>query len=120
MGIDGIGRGGGKPVSGVGAADAPGAAPEVAGVAAPEATAAPGASEAVAGTGPLARLQRGEIGLTEYLDLRVADAVAPYVGKLPAAQLDVIRDTLRDAMVSDPVVQELVRRATGVVPVATE
>jgi hypothetical protein len=119
MGIDGIGRGGGRPVSGVGAADAPNVAPEVGGPSGPEAAASSG-SEAVAGTGPLAQLQRGEIDLARYLDLRVADAVSPYVGKVPDAQLDFIRDSLRDALASDPVVVELVRRTTGVVPAVTD
>jgi hypothetical protein len=65
-------------------------------------------------------LQRGEIDLAHYLDLRVADAVGPYVGKVPEAQLDFIKDSLRDALASDPVVVELVRRTTGAVPSVTE
>jgi hypothetical protein len=112
MGVDGISRGGGKPVSGSGAAEAPIGAPGVSGPAGLEAAALPG-DAAVSATGPLAQLQRGEIDLAHYLDLRVADAVGPYVGKVPEAQLDFIRDTLRDALASDPVVVELVRRTTG-------
>ena len=37
---------------------------------------------------------------------------------LPAAQLDFIRETLREQIASDPVLVELVRRATGATPKA--
>jgi len=109
MGIDGVGKPGGV---GTGApVDSP---------ARPDATAGfeVGAKEtatAVAGSGPseaLVRLQRGEIGLDEYLEVRVQAATA-HLGVLPPAQLDFIRETLRAELGSDPVLVELVRRTTG-------
>jgi hypothetical protein len=109
MGIDGIGK------------------PGAAGVPPPVATEAQpgfavGKSEATdqtagaAGTEALGRLQRGEIGLDEYLDAQVEAATA-HLRTLPAEQLDFIRQSLRAELGSDPVLVELVRRTTGASPV---
>jgi hypothetical protein len=61
----------------------------------------------------LVRLERGEIGLDEYLDIRVADAVSHLHGKLGAEQLEFVKQSLRAELETDPVLIELVQRATG-------
>jgi hypothetical protein len=112
MSVNGIG-GGGRNVGGIGAADA---------ALAPEATGESGgvgesgAAAHTAAPGALERLGRGEISVDQYLDVRVADAVQHLEGRVPAAQMDFIRSALRDSLAADPVVAELVRRATGAVP----
>jgi hypothetical protein len=115
MGIDGIG----KP----GPGGIPGNAPGVGGPGAPS---GPGGEEfnvaksssasGVAGSDELGRLQRGELALDEYLDQRSAEAVRHLEGKLPADQLAFVQQTLREQLASDPVLVELVQRATGKLP----
>jgi hypothetical protein len=109
MGIDGIGK---PPI------------PPAPGASAPKGPDAPASGEGfevgVSGAVPargsdaLARLERGEIGPEEYLDLRVADAVSHLQGKLSAEQIDFVKQSLRAELETDPVLRELVRRATGV------
>ena len=70
-------------------------------------------------TGPsdaLERVRSGELSLDQYLDGRVQEAVEHLVGKLPAEQLDFVRETLREQLSSDPVLVELVRRTVGTDP----
>jgi hypothetical protein len=108
MGIDGIGK---PPGAGI-----PGA-PGVGGVSKPSGEEfRVEKSEAVAGTDPLARLERGEIDVDQYLDARVSHAVEHLQGKLSPEELEFVRDTLKDQMRTDPVLIELVRRSTGTVP----
>lgn len=71
---------------------------------------APGAAQ---GTDPLSRLERGEIGVDAYLDARVTEAVAHLEGQLASEQLELVKSTLREQLSSDPVLTELVRRATS-------
>ncbi len=63
---------------------------------------------------PLQQLQAGDISLDQYLDTRVDSAVEHLEGKLPADQLDFVRQTLRQELETDPVLVELVRRSTGI------
>lgn len=115
MSIDGIGKRGGIPAG----APAPGAAStpgefklgESAGIGAAEQAAAPGTS-----TDTLGALERGEISVDQYLDARVQSAVAPLEASLSPDQLQFVRSELRAALENDPVLVELVRKATGVVP----
>jgi len=72
-------------------------------------TAAPVASD-------LGRLERGEIGLEQYLDTRVAEATRHLDGRVTAEQLAFVKETLRTEFTSDPVLIELVRRTTGKIP----
>lgn len=111
MGIDGIGKppGGAPPVGGPAATGKPGESFSVGG---PEKVSAAGASD------NLGRLQRGEIGLDQYLDASVADATRALEGKLSAEQLDFVKSTLREQLSGDPVLVELVRKATGSTPSA--
>jgi hypothetical protein len=109
MGIDGVGKGGvsGVTPETVGSAGSPepvGAAPALdAGHRVEQAS----VSEA------LAQLRRGEIDRSRYLDVRAQAAVSHLEGRLPAEQVDVVRETLRTQLESDPVLAELVRRATA-------
>ena len=61
----------------------------------------------------LAQLERGDISTNEYLSARVEEAVAPLVGRLPPEQIDAVREALRAELEMDPVLVELVRRATA-------
>jgi hypothetical protein len=80
-----------------------------------------GASSAPSATsGDLARLERGEIGLDAYLDARVGEATRHLEDRLGRVELDFVRKTLRAELESDPVLVELVRRATGQAPGAAE
>lgn len=63
----------------------------------------------------LDRLRRGEIDVDGYLDAKVSEATA-HLGPLPPARLSEIREALRDRMVSDPTLADLVRTAAGSVP----
>src|SRR6185503_11484234 len=99
MSIDRIGKPGAPApgdVAGAGSSTGTGRSFEV-GVAGAERAAAPSGSEA------LGRLQRGDIGLDQYLDARVDDAVAHLQGTLPADELAFVKQTLREQLSTDPV-----------------
>jgi hypothetical protein len=112
MGIDGIGKPGpgGPSLPGAGGSGTVGGAGEEFKVT-KSSTASP-----VEGNDALGRLQRGELGLDDYLDVRSAEAVRHLEGKLPPEQLQFVQQTLREQLASDPVLVELVRRATGKLP----
>jgi hypothetical protein len=115
MSIDGIGRPPGG--SGLGPLSGP-SAPTSSGEGfrverAPDA-------QGVESTGPLARLERGEISVDQYLDARVEEATAPLAKRLAPEALEFVKSSLRQELSSDPVLVELVRRATAVSPAATE
>jgi hypothetical protein len=59
------------------------------------------------------RLARGELDFDAYLDARVDEAIAPLAGKLPADRIAWLKGMLRDQLVTDPVLIERVRQATG-------
>jgi hypothetical protein len=119
MSIDGIGRPPGGP-GGVGPLPGP-ASPSASGEGFQvERGSAPSAA-AVPSSGPLARLARGEIDVEQYLDARVEEAIAPLASKVPLESLEYIRTSLRAELENDPVLVELVRRATSATsPAATE
>jgi hypothetical protein len=114
MGVDGIGSGG-RPAPGVGGGeqlDGP------RGAETDPAESASGAlgSERSTGSALLDQLKRGEIDIEGYLDAQVNAAMSHVQGSLPAAQLDFVREALREQIATDPVLAELVRRATGSTP----
>jgi hypothetical protein len=114
MSIDGIGPkgpGGVGPLSGPGAPASSGEGFRVERGA---------GAEAAQGSELLSRLQSGEISVDQYLDARVDEAVQPLVSKLPSDAIEHIRSTLRAQLETDPVLVELVKRATSVAPPATE
>ena len=112
MGVDGIG-----PRRSVGPGAIAESAEPSAAAAADAATAAArpqaaGEVSAVGATAELGQLQRGEIGVEQYLDAQVERAVAHLRPQLDPQQLDLIRATLREQLATDPLLTALVRRAT--------
>lgn len=113
MGIDGIGQGGGASKIGSG----------VTSVGGPDTDKFEVATEGVERSGGaelLEQVQRGEVQLDAYLDVRVQDAVGHLEGKLSPEQLEFVKEELREQLRSDPVLMELVRRATGQSPEAQD
>jgi len=106
MGIDGIG----KPPSPPGVGGPTGA---TGGAAGGTFRVEQSGGVAKAGSSELERLGRGEISLDEYLELRVGEATQHLSGKLSAEQLDFVKSSLRAQLETDPVLIELVQRATG-------
>lgn len=114
MSIDGIGKRGGV-APGAPGASAPGTAPAAGSfdVGAAPPVAAAGEAGAAEGSDAFQALERGEIGIEQYLNARVEGAVAPLVSKLSPEQLEFVRAELRAALETDPVLVELVRKTTG-------
>jgi hypothetical protein len=116
MGIDGIGKGGKLPptggTEGVGSTSKTGATFEVEGAKPTDATSA---TQHVDATSPLARLKAGEIDVNGYVDLKVDEATKGLQG-LPPTDLADLKSMLREKMVSDPGLADLVHQATGHVP----
>jgi hypothetical protein len=108
MGIDGIGKGGDVPK-----VDSSSGSTSVTGVEGERFELSTEGVEPSPGAGLLERVQRGEVGLDAYLDVRVNDAVGHLEGRLSPEQLDFVKEELRAQLQSDPVLIELVRRATG-------
>ena len=116
MSIDSIGKPPGAGIGGIGSATSK----EVARTAEPFNKVDPSGSATAGGrvSPALAKLQSGELSLDQYLDGRVSDAVSHLVDKLSPEQLEFVKQSLRDQMATDPVLVELVQRATGSVPAA--
>lgn len=120
MGVDGIGGGGGPPKTG-GPVGAEGAsrAPGAGGASEPdrvfEVDRSPGvAPQDALANDDLKRLELGELTREQYLDARVAQAISHLDGALGPEQLEALREQLRDQLTSDPTMQRLLQRATGV------
>jgi hypothetical protein len=109
MSVDGIGKPPTPDVSGpAGAPSASAAVPsQPFRVEQPPAAAPARVSEA------LASFSRGEITLDQYLDQRVEDASAHLEGVISPAQVDFVKQSLREQLETDPVLVELVRRTTA-------
>jgi hypothetical protein len=106
MGIDGIGQGGGAPKVDAGTAS-------VGGVGGERFELSTEGVERSEGVELLEQVQRGDVPLDAYLDVRVDDAVAHLQGKLSPEQLEFVKEELREQLRTDPVLLELVRGATG-------
>src|SRR5688572_3334550 len=115
MSIDGIGRGSGIP---------PKLDPAVGSVGSPATSEkfdlGVGNVERTQGPELVERVQRGEVGLDQYLQVRVDDAVRHLEPSLTAEQLGFVKQELLEQLRSDPVLIELVRRTTGKSPEASE
>jgi hypothetical protein len=116
MPIDRIGKGGGAlPPQAPGASGPEGAAPT-----APTKTFEVGAAKKADATeavsaAPLDELRAGKIDVHQYVEKKLDEATAHLKG-LQASELAHIRDVLRDKMVQDPQLSDLVRQAAGSVP----
>lgn len=114
MAIDGVGK---PPISGapnsVDAADIPRGASRaefvVKSASGPDAASA---AETVDGS-LVNQLQSGQITRNQYLDIRADQAVHHLVGRVSAEQLDLIRAALREQLSTDPLLINMVRRATS-------
>ena len=115
MGIDRIGQGGPPvPVSEAGGpsrADGSGSPFRVPS-AALDPVAGPQGASAPAPSTALERLRAGEIDLGGYVDLKVDEATS-HLSALPVDQLESIRDSLRERIVSEPSLVNLLQSATG-------
>jgi hypothetical protein len=76
---------------------------------------APRAPDPLAGPTPLERLHAGEIDIDGYLNLKVEEATVHLRGLSPA-EMNAVRRMLRDQLVSDPALGDLVQQATGYLP----
>lgn len=119
MGIDGIGK---KPpaapdtTAGAGPTEKTGATFEVPGTQAPERVRA---TSQVDATSPLARLEAGEIDVNAYVELKV-DEATKHLGAMPPTDLADLKSLLREKLVSDPSMADLVRQSTGQTPTIPE
>ncbi|HEX3345949.1 MAG TPA: hypothetical protein VHS09_15300 [Polyangiaceae bacterium] len=116
MGIDGIGKKG--PPAPPSPADVKGAARAPEGARrfeVNEASPAPQAGAVEAPRTAMERLRAGEIDVNGYVQAKVDEATAHLVA-LPPAELEQLKDALRDRLGSDPALVDLVRKATGAVP----
>jgi hypothetical protein len=75
-----------------------------------------GTSAAGAPSQLLSQLERGEISVDAYVQARVDEAVRPFEGRISDEQLKLVRDALSAEVGNDPVVVELVQRATAGAP----
>lgn len=124
MGIDGIGKKG--PPDAPPAAGTPGASrtqptgkPFEVDAARKSGAAARAAEVQATAPTPLERLRAGEIDVKGYVDAKVQEATA-HLGPMPPEKLEQIRAALRVRIGSDPLLVELVRKATGHVPPPSE
>lgn len=114
MGIDGIG---GKPPLGPNAGALGPSSPRGEEFSLERGGAAAGAHapKDVSATNDLERFHTGELSLDEYMDTRVEKAVAHLTAVVPPEQLELLKEQLKDQFKSDPNLQALLQRATGVV-----
>jgi len=120
MGIDGIGKKGPPGAPPAGGAPGPSRAqptgkPFQVDQSDKSGAAARAAEVKAAGSTPLERLRAGEIDVKGYVDAKVQEATA-HLGPMPPEKLEQIRAVLRERIGSDPLLVELVKKATGHVP----
>ena len=121
MGIDGIGKKGppgappGPATPGASRTEKAGKPFEVGGTEKRGAAERAAEVKPTAGPTPLERLRAGEIDVKGYVDAKVQEATA-HLGPMPPEKLEQIRAALRDRIGSDPLLVELVRKATGQAP----
>jgi hypothetical protein len=66
---------------------------------------------ATTGSELLARVRAGEITREQYVEARVREATAHLKG-VPPSEIEALQQDLRDRCASDPLLQELIDRAT--------
>jgi hypothetical protein len=72
--------------------------------------------QSVAESAALAQLRRGELTLDQYLDILVERNVQHIQSRVPAERLAAIKEVLREALVTNPGLVEVVRSLTGCEP----
>jgi len=120
MGIDGIGKKGppgAPPVAGTPGASRAQPTGKPFQVDQSDKSGAAGRAAEVKATGPmpLERLRAGEIDVNGYVDAKVHEATA-HLGPMSSEKLEQIRAALRERIGSDPLLVDLVKKATGHVP----
>lgn len=111
MSVDGIGRGGRPPkIEGgqVGELKRSGAAFNV-----PSGSTQVQSTSATSEATLLEQVRDGSLNLDAYLEQRVGEAVQHLKGSVSAEQMEFIERELRAQLKDDPVLVDLVRRATG-------
>jgi hypothetical protein len=120
MSIDRIGKGGaGVPAPGIGTTSPSSSASEVGGAPAEFKVKKGDASEPISKP-PLEQLRAGEISISKYLDIKVDEATSHLDRRLSGEQLSFVRDNLRQQLSNDPVLADLVKSTTGMLPPPTE
>ena len=120
MSIDRIGKGGaGVPAPGIGTTSPSSSASEVGGAPA-EFKVKKGDASGPVSKPPLEQLRAGEISISKYLDIKVDEATSHLDRRLSGEQLSFVRDNLRQQLASDPVLADLVKSTTGMLPPPTE
>jgi hypothetical protein len=61
----------------------------------------------------LERVRSGELTPEEYIDHATEVALEAYRGKVTGEMLDIVRETLREHLRTDPVMVEQLRQLTG-------
>jgi hypothetical protein len=61
----------------------------------------------------LARLERGELSVDQYLDLQVDRATAHLVDRTSPSALEQVRSELREQLATDPVLRTLAEQVTS-------
>lgn len=112
MAIDGIGRGSRPP-------KVDGGPSSVSGPQTEKFEVASAGVDGASGVELLEQVQRGEVTLDAYLDVRAEHAVSHLEGALTPEQLEFVKRELREQLESDPVLIELVHRTTGQTPSST-
>ncbi len=115
MPIDPIGKGGGIPPQTPGPTGPDAVAPTKAFEVSPAGGAQKAEGAQAVSAGPLDELRAGKIDVNRYVDLKLDEATAHLKG-LHTSELAHIRDVLRDKIVHDPQIADLVRQAAGAVP----
>ncbi len=122
MGIDRIGSGGAAPPEGLspGGATGPSAKTEKSFEVSREPTGAPapaaaGATAEVKPSAALEGVRSGALDVKGYVDAKVAEATA-HLSHLSPSQLQIVQGVVRDQLLSDPHLRDLVEHATGSPP----
>ncbi len=120
MGIDRIGKGSVAPPGptepkGVGPADGTRAFEVKRPMEGSNAAAVASARVEPSANGPLEQLRAGKIDVNGYVDLKV-DAATAHLHGMGATELGELKKMLRDQIVSDPALSDLVKQATGSAP----
>jgi hypothetical protein len=77
-------------------------------------------TQATGSLNPAERVRAGELSMNDYIDLRVNEATQHLEGKLGPNDLSSIRGMLREQMLVDPAIQDMIKAATGSFPASSD